>query len=48
MKEPDYLDNEDIGVTIIFPILFSLVLALVFGDFGLVLIPFLLLFLGGI
>ena len=48
MNEPNDLDYEDIGVSIIFPILFSLVLALVFGDFGLVMIPFLLLFLGGI
>ena len=48
MKEPDDLDYEDIGVSIIFPILFSIVLFLLFGDFGLVSIPFLLLFLGGI
>ena len=48
MNEPDHLSNEDIGVNIIFPILFSVVLFLLFGDFGLVTIPFLLLFLGGI
>lgn len=48
MNEPDHLSNEDIGVIIIFPILFSVVLFLLFGDFGLVTIPFLLLFLGGI
>jgi hypothetical protein len=48
MNEPDHLNAEDIGVNIIFPILFAIVLVLLFGDIGLLIIPFLLLFLGGI